>query len=430
MENGEIIRVDDRTLRLIRRNHLSKELLFEKSRIDFTYEEFEKLIKEMEDAHFVNYEEQRDVNSTYEKENILGITLMLVQGCNLACSYCFGDEGSYCDSGKMSKEVAFKSIDYLLEHSTSDTVLVTFFGGEPLLAIGLIKEIIKYCEGKEKKFKYSMTTNGTLLDNEISGLIKKYNISTIISIDGDEEKNNKNRFYKNGEGSYKETVEKSKILRNEYGVTARATLTPENLDMVSIFEHLNQLGFKNVPMAPASNMITDLEYTDYIINEIKLIDYVAKLIKAKEYDKARKLTFIYLGLLSLHQGVNKSFGCGAGIRDVAIDIHGDMYPCHRLVSHKETCIGNIYEDNDINEQKREKYLSGVYVGKLREKSLCTNCWIRNFCAGGCVAENYEENREVLTQTPRECFHKQVFYEKLIILYAGMTENEKKELFKE
>lgn len=191
VENGEIIRVDDRTLRLIRRNHLSKELLFEKSRIDFTYEEFEKLIKEMEDAHFVNYEEQRDVNSTYEKENILGITLMLVQGCNLACSYCFGDEGSYCDSGKMSKEVAFKSIDYLLEHSTSDTVLVTFFGGEPLLAIGLIKEIIKYCEGKEKKFKYSMTTNGTLLDNEISGLIKKYNISTIISIDGDEEKNNK-----------------------------------------------------------------------------------------------------------------------------------------------------------------------------------------------------------------------------------------------
>lgn len=145
------------------------------------------------------------------------VTLMLVQGCNLACSYCFGDEGSYCDSGKMSKETAFKAIDYLFEHSDADKVLITFFGGEPLLAVDLMKEIISYCKTKDKNVGYSMTTNGTLLNDDVNKLIVENKISTIISIDGDKEKMNKNRYHKEWNRQYEPNCKKYKRLRKEYG---------------------------------------------------------------------------------------------------------------------------------------------------------------------------------------------------------------------
>lgn len=431
VENGRIIQVDERTLKVIKNSGLTKELLFEKCKVDFSKEEFEKLLETMEKANFMSYDESnKNETQEYKKEEIVGITLMLIQGCNLACSYCFGNEGSYCDSGIMDIKVALKAIDYLTEHTKTEEVLVTFFGGEPLLAIDLIKRIIEYCETKEKKFKYSMTTNGTLLNDEINDLIVKNKISTIVSIDGDKEKNNKNRFYKNGKGSYDTTVSKSRFLRENYTITSRATLTYGNLDMISTFEHLDGLGFRNVPMAPANNLISDLEYVDYINNEIKLIDYVAELIHRGEYKKVKKITFVYSGLISIHYGVNRDFGCGAGIRDVAIDIHGDIYPCHRFVSHKETCIGNIFDKYESNEMEREKYLDMVKIENLGKKPKCSKCWVRKYCGGGCVSENYEETRDMLEQSPRECFHKQVFYEKLIELYIGLKNDEKKELFGE
>lgn len=295
IENGKLVKVDERTLKVIQNNNLSKEELFQKSKKYFNEEEFNSLVNAMENAGFLKYVDSKNESSieTYTKENIVGITLMLVQGCNLACSYCFGDEGSYCDSGKMSKETAFKAIDYLFEHSDADKVLITFFGGEPLLAVDLMKEIISYCKTKDKNVGYSMTTNGTLLNDEVNKLIVENKISTIISIDGDKEKNDKNRYHKDGTGSYDQTVKNTKELRKEYGLTSRATLTPGNLDMVNTFNHLNGLGFKNIPMTPANNLTSDAEFVEYINSEIELIEYAKEFIHSNNCSKVRKMTFIY-----------------------------------------------------------------------------------------------------------------------------------------
>ena len=303
IENGKLVKVDERTLKVIQNNNLSKEELFQKSKKYFNEEEFNSLVNAMENAGFLKYVDSKNESSieTYTKENIVGITLMLVQGCNLACSYCFGDEGSYCDSGKMSKETAFKAIDYLFEHSDADKVLITFFGGEPLLAVDLMKEIISYCKTKDKNVGYSMTTNGTLLNDEVNKLIVENKISTIISIDGDKEKNDKNRYHKDGTGSYDQTVKNTKELRKEYGLTSRATLTPGNLDMVNTFNHLNGLGFKNIPMTPANNLTSDAEFVEYINSEIELIEYAKEFIHSNNCSKVRKMTFIYSALLSLHR---------------------------------------------------------------------------------------------------------------------------------
>lgn len=427
IENGRIVRVDARTLRIIKNNDLPKNVLYHKCGNEFELEEFETLLDSMERVEFLSYVEKAE-KARYVKEDVVGITLMLVQGCNLACSYCFGDEGSYYDAGKMTKEVAFAAIDYLVDHTSKEKVLVTFFGGEPLLAVDLIEQIIDYCKTKDKVFTFSMTTNGTLVNDEISKLIVDNKISTIISIDGNKEKNDINRYYKNGKGSYNETIKQTEFLRNEYGVTSRATLTPKNLDMIAIFEHMDRLGFKNVPMTPANNLLTDLDYLEYINSDIRLVEYAVELIQNKKYEQVKKLTFIYSALISLHYGVDRKFGCGAGIRDVAIDIHGDIYPCHRFVSCKETCIGNLFYTFEENEKQRESYLDKSVISNIKSNTICSKCWIRRYCAGGCVSENYDENKDLLAQAPRSCFHKQTFYEKLISVYIGLDEDDKKNLF--
>lgn len=161
----------------------------------------------MKNGKFIIDNEQEIVVNNNRMPNIKGITLMLVQACNLACKYCYAQEGEYADKGIMSKEVALNAIDYLLENSgDTQELYITFFGGEPLLCFELIKEIVAYCKIKEKisgkNFKYSMTTNGTLLTDEINQFIIKNKISTMISIDGDIEQHDSKRYYKSGNGCY------------------------------------------------------------------------------------------------------------------------------------------------------------------------------------------------------------------------------------
>lgn len=432
IEQGKIIEVDKRTLLLSKNSGLNKNGLYRKVDKYFSNEEFEDVLKSMEEAKFLkhsNPDKEEEVKFKCD-EDIVGITLMLVQGCNLACKYCFGDEGNYNDTGKMSKETAFKAVDYLIKHTEEKKVLITFFGGEPLLALDLIKDIIEYTQDIDRDIQFAMTTNGTLINDEVIEMISKHKISTIISIDGDEHSNNINRYYKDGRGSYNDTISKTDQLRAEGKVSARATLSRDNLDIINVFEHLNSLNFKNIPIAPANNMISNIEYLDFIKNNMDYVDYIEKLIHKKEYDKVKKSTFIYSMLIALHFGTNREYGCGAGIRDIAIDIHGDIYPCHRFVSHKETKIGNIFDDYEINQKERIKYLQKTHISNFKKLKRCESCWIKKFCVGGCVSENYESNGSFLEQSNRECYFKQCLYEKVILLYTRLNDEDKKGLFGE
>lgn len=351
---------------------------------------------------------------------------MLIQACNLACKYCFGSEGEYADKGVMSKQVAFDSIDYIIEHSGNIQELhITFFGGEPLLCFELIKQIVEYCKNKElvsgKKFKYSMTTNGTLLNDEINQFIIKNRIGTMISIDGDCEQQNAKRYYKNGNGCYDEVIEKTAYLREIGHLTARATITESNLELKKVFEHLNSLGFESIPMAPAYNLLTDEEHGVYIKELNILCDYFGKLLRT-DVNKAKKIKILWKAIKRIHSGAKQYTACGAGVHGVAVDIHGNLFPCHRFVSNKEFILGNIHSKEDA----RKDFANDINIESI---DACKNCYLRLLCGGGCSYENYVEAGSVHSVYKRQCEETQVIYNNVIAIYLTLSEDEKKEIFK-
>lgn len=373
----------------------------------------------------------KDTKKLYTAEevpNIKGVTLMLIQACNLACEYCFGAEGEYADRGKMQDKVSIDAIKYLVDNSgETSEINVTFFGGEPLLCFELIRKVVEYCKLQEqkynKKFSYNMTTNGTLLNDEINEFIIKNKISTMISIDGDHEQQDAKRYYKSGEGCYNEVIEKTKTLREKRYLSARATITSTNMDMRRVFNHLSSLGFNSIPMSPAYNLLSEAEHKQYLIELKNLCEYFYTLIKKNKIEQARKLRILWKALKRVHVGAGQYTACGAGINGVAIDIHGNIYPCHRFVSNKEYILGTIYEGM----LKREEYIGKI---NLENHSNCQNCYLRLLCGGGCSYENYIETGDIKNIFERQCLETKTIYSNIIQIYISLSEDDKRRIFKD
>lgn len=356
---------------------------------------------------------------------IKGVTLMLIQSCNLACKYCFGSEGEYSDRGIMQEQIALDTIDYLIGQSGDVNELnITFFGGEPLLCYDLIKKIVEYCKSKEnainKKFVYNMTTNGTLLNEEINGFIINNKIGTMISIDGNREQQNAKRYYKTGEGCYDEVIEKTEFLRKKQCLSARATITASNLELIEVFEHLISLGFGSIPMSPAFNLLSENEHKLYLEKLSELCDYFEKLLK-NNVPKAKRIKILWKAFRRVHKGAKQNSACGAGINGVAVDIHGNLYPCHRFVSNKEYILGNIYEQTE----RRAEFANEVMVDNIEK---CKNCYLRLLCGGGCSYENYVEAGSTQNVYEWQCMETQTIYNKIIPIYLSLNEEEKKHIF--
>lgn len=373
------------------------------------WDTFNKMVK----SGFVVNEEI--ISAENEIPCIKGVTLMLIQSCNLACQYCFGSEGEYADRGKMHENVAIDTINYLIEKSgDAKELYITFFGGEPLLCFNLVKKIVEYCKDKEKtigkKFTYNMTTNGTLLNDEINEFIIQNKIGTMISIDGNRNQQDAKRYYKNGAGCYDEVIEKTQFLREKNYLSARATITSSNIEIKEVFEHLYSLGFRNIPMAPAYNLFTEPEYSLYFAELKKLCDYFGMLLK-KDIRKAKTIKILWKALKRIHIGAKQYTACGAGINGVAVDIHGNMYPCHRFVSNKEYILGNIYDDID----KRKQFADEVRVDNFEE---CKNCYLRLLCGGGCSYENYVETGSTQKIFEKQCLETKTIYSNIIPIYLS------------
>lgn len=422
--SASIYKIDNTVMELLKYEGKGLEEVFEKLCGKIDGKVLRDTLDKMKSCGFVS-----DNSITLNCEEIpciKGVTLMLIQACNLACKYCFGSEGEYADKGVMSKQVAFDSIDYIIEHSGNIQELhITFFGGEPLLCFELIKQIVEYCKNKElvsgKKFKYSMTTNGTLLNDEINQFIIKNRIGTMISIDGDCEQQNAKRYYKNGNGCYDEVIEKTAYLREIGHLTARATITESNLELKKVFEHLNSLGFESIPMAPAYNLLTDEEHGVYIKELNILCDYFGKLLRT-DVNKAKKIKILWKAIKRIHSGAKQYTACGAGVHGVAVDIHGNLFPCHRFVSNKEFILGNIHSKEDA----RKDFANDINIESI---DACKNCYLRLLCGGGCSYENYVEAGSVHSVYKRQCEETQVIYNNVIAIYLTLSEDEKKEIFK-
>lgn len=331
-----------------------------------------------------------DIYDILNQSNIFkptSVCLLICQDCNLRCSYCYADGGRYNNRGFMSFEVAAKAIDLIVENARAKNRIpsISFFGGEPLLNYKLMKQIVAYVKEKGYNVAYGMTTNGTLINNDIEQFIVDNNISTQISIDGDERSQNLNRYYANKRGGYKDVISATADLREQGLLGARATITKDSPTYDSQILHLLSLGFVKVEWGYAIETLTYSGLNDMLNSFQILCDEFYKLVKQEKFQIAKRFGNIIRYLQRIHTASIRDRTCQSGQSLLAVDIEGNMYPCHRFISCEEYKLGSVFDDNihQINTHKFYKEFG------IRNHEKCLSCVARNFCCGGCMHMNYD-----------------------------------------
>lgn len=422
-----VFAVDEDLMSILEAEGEDSDEAFEKLKNRMTYEKFISIIQDMMDAQFIKGVESKNppVKENLNK-TLCSVTLMLAQKCNLRCTYCYGESGEYGDCGVMNLDVAIKAIDYLAKISKEKKLYVVFFGGEPLLKFDIIKEVVAYCKRKEaeidKKFFFSITTNGTLINEEIEKFFIDNKFAVQISIDGTKEKHDLNRYDSNHEGCYDKVIEKTANLRKKFAISARATASKNNLDYVEIFEHLYSLGFVRITIATARNTLDEADFEKLLKEYKRYLWYFNYLVKKGDFHKACTMNDIIMPLRKFEYGSERYLGCGVVRTMCAVDITGKIYPCHRFVSSKECVIGNV---NKGMTEKSNDFLNNTRVENHRQ---CKSCWVNNLCLGGCSNENYEYSGDITVSSERTCRFNKMLFEELLKVYVGLTEHEKRKIF--
>ncbi|MCR5508043.1 MAG: thioether cross-link-forming SCIFF peptide maturase [Lachnospiraceae bacterium] len=330
------------------------------------------------------------------KTNVKALCLHVSHDCNLACRYCFAEEGKYHQDKRqlMSYEVGRQALDFLVAGSEGRRNLeVDFFGGEPLMNFDVVKQLVTYGRSLEekydKKFRFTLTTNGVLLNDEILEFANKEMSNLVLSIDGRREIHDLMRPFRGGQGSYDAIVDKFKKAadsRNQTDYYVRGTFTRNNLDFSEDVMHLAGLGFKQISVEP----VVAGPDEDYSIREedvpfiLEQYDILArKLIELKK--QGRGVNFFHF-MIDLEGGpcvYKRLSGCGSGTEYLAVTPEGDLYPCHQFVGQDGFKLGNVY-DGIVNTELRDEFkLCNVYS---REK--CRECFARFYCSGGCAANAF------------------------------------------
>ena len=326
---------------------------------------------------------------------VKALCLHIAHDCNLACKYCFAEEGEYHGRRElMSFEVGKKALDFLVANSGNRVNLeVDFFGGEPLMNWDVVKQLVEYGRSLEeknnKKFRFTLTTNGVLLNDEIMEYLNKEMSNVVLSLDGRKEVNDNMRPFRTGKGSYDLIVPKFQKLaesRNQTDYYVRGTFTRDNLDFSEDVKHFADLGFKQMSIEP----VVGPEEDPYSIREEDLPVIMEEYDKlALEYIKREKegkgFNFFHF-MIDLNQGpcvYKRLSGCGSGTEYLAVTPWGDFYPCHQFVGNEEFLMGNV-SDGIVREDLITKFSNcNVY-----SKEKCKNCFARFYCSGGCAANSY------------------------------------------
>lgn len=323
---------------------------------------------------------------------VKALCLNVAHTCNLSCEYCFASQGKYNGSRAiMSYEVGKRAIDYLLENSGHHRNLdVDFFGGEPLMAWRVVKQIVTYARSKEKEYKktfrFTFTTNGMLLNDEVTDFLNKEMYNVVLSLDGRKEVHDHLRKTVTGKGSYDYIVPKFQEFvekRGDQEYYVRGTYTHNNVDFTNDIFHIADLGFDKLSMEP---VICDPR-EPYALTEEDLPEiYNQYEILAKEMLKRREegngFTF-YHYMLDLSEGpcIQKRIsGCGSGTEYLAVTPWGELFPCHQFVGDQEYSMGNIWDGITKQETQCQFKESNCY-----SKPECQDCWAKLYCSGGCPA---------------------------------------------
>ena len=390
--------------------HTLKELLDE---LMETYKiepkETKKLVQMLYSAGLV--ESSNSIEIENKQMQLAALTLMISQECNMKCGYCYGDGGEYKNRGIMSVETSHRAIDYLVKNSKDTKLAIAFLGGEPLMNFNLIKDVLHYCKIKTQEtgkiFSYTITTNGTLLTPEIEDFLINNQIKTQISIDGTAESHNQMRYFAQKKPSYDIVVSKTKHMREQHLLTARATLSPKNLDYVKTFNHLKELGFIGIPIEPAKNLLSETDLMKELNEYIRYIKFFTQQVRDGQTDTINKITDFTKAIEKIDTSGKRKYGCGAFHRMYAVDIDGKLYPCHRFVGIPEFCLGSVYDDST-----KENNL----WHNVDSRNKCSKCWLKNLCGGGCAYENFMETGNINIPTANFCQHMELLYSAIIDVY--------------
>ncbi|WP_347994287.1 thioether cross-link-forming SCIFF peptide maturase [uncultured Eubacterium sp.] len=326
---------------------------------------------------------------------VKALCLHIAHDCNLACKYCFAEEGEYHGRrALMSFEVGKKALDFLVANSGNRVNLeVDFFGGEPLMNWDVVKQLVAYGRSLEepnnKKFRFTLTTNGVLLNDEVMEFVNKEMSNVVLSLDGRKEVNDRMRPFRTGKGSYDLIVPKFQKLaesRNQTNYYIRGTFTRNNLDFSEDVKHFADLGFKQMSIEP----VVGPEEDPYSIREQDLPQIMEEYDKLAleyidRYKKGNGFNFFHF-MIDLTQGpcvYKRLSGCGSGTEYLAVTPWGDFYPCHQFVGNEDFLMGNVDEGITKPELVKEFGNCNVY-----SKEKCKNCFAKFYCSGGCAANSY------------------------------------------
>lgn len=338
------------------------------------------------------------------------LVISVSTGCNLSCSYCYKEDlDKPADGRKMDFDTASQGIELLLREGASrDQINVVFLGGEPLTNLPLIKQVVAYaerrCAEEGKRVDFTMTTNATLLTEDIISYLDEHRFGISVSMDGPQAVHDRRRIMINGRGSYTVVASKAKMLLARYRsrpVGARVTITSGATDVVSIYRHLkNEMGFFEVGFAPVTTSFDDA--VNLSSEELRAVFEGMKTL-GQEYLEAalqnRNLGFSNLHQLlsDLYEGRKKSLPCGAGVGLLAVDSAGDLNLCHRFTGSTLPTFGNVHDG--IAKDRLGGFLEAA--ADLSGKP-CETCRIRKLCAGGCYHESYARYTDPLTPTYLYC----------------------------
>jgi uncharacterized protein len=360
------------------------------------------------------------------KPCIFTLELNISQACNMGCTYCFANQGVYDNAGLMSEEIAKRSVDLLKKIPSSDQITISFFGGEPLLNLDTMRNLVDYSIRtlKDKKVNFQITTNGTILNPEILELFKKYNFKILVSIDGDKEHHDKYRRYKDDRPSYDAAVENIKKMKDSgLNLCVRATLCHGNTDIATFIQNFAgnlDIGIRISPvMSTDISLILDKNDCDEIYQSyLKVFSRAeaAKRYKEVFYNSQLSAAISYCQDLSISRP--RPYFCGAGIRMISVDACGNVYPCHGLVGIEEFKIGNVIDD--IYLDKLEGFLAQVH---LANKKSCSTCFARNFCGGGCCHYFYLTNGDLNLPHDGFCGLMKTLY-KLAVIFCVYMKDQK------
>ena len=390
-------------------------------------------IYELKEADMLFTEDvyEKSIDAFKNRQTVVkALCLHIAHDCNLACKYCFAEEGEYHGRRAiMSYEVGKKALDFLVANSGSRTNLeVDFFGGEPLMNWQVVKDLVAYGRSLEepyhKKFRFTLTTNGVLLNDDIIEFANKEMGNIVLSIDGRKEIHDYMRPHRGGQGSYDEIVPKFKKVaesRNQMNYYVRGTFTHHNTDFAADVCHLADLGFKQISVEPVVAPDTE-EYALREEDVPKILEEYDKLAVEliKRHKEGNGFNFFHF-MIDLKGGpcvYKRLSGCGSGTEYLAVTPWGDLYPCHQFVGQEEFLMGNV-DEGIVKPEICEEFKScNVY-----SKEKCKNCFAKFYCSGGCAANSYNFHGSIHDVYDLGCELQRKRVECAIMIKAALAEEE-------